>query len=279
MFGDTHSRVRRALPASMVAFTLIALGACADADTAAEDQADAAEMAADAGYDTGDDHGGSWSYAGDTGPAQWGTLSDEYATCASGTAQSPINIQMADLESADLPPLEFGYGSATLRVEDGGHGMKATPTAEQRLTIDGEVYTLQQFHVHAPSEHTVDGESYPLEVHFVHENAAGQLAVVGLMAESGEPASAFAPFVTAMSSGSDDARATTSIADLLPDDLEYVTYPGSLTTPPCSEGVRWIVLTTPVQLSAAQVATLAGGHGATNRPTQALEGRTVRLEN
>ena len=248
---------------ALAPFALLACGAPDTSDTEPEETT----------VDTPEAETAAWSYSGDTGPAEWATLSEEYAVCAEGSEQSPIDIPGA-APSADLPPLSFGYTAATARIEDADYGILVTPETSLELSIGEDRYTLLQFHAHDPSEHTIDGDSYPLEIHFVHRNDAGELAVVGVMIEEGESNPSYGPVVEGVETRG--ATATVEFAQLLPEQLDYFTYDGSLTTPPCSEGVRWIVLANPVEIGAEQLAALVEGHGATNRPVQPLEGRTVR---
>ena len=253
------------LTMALAPFALVACGAQPEAaDTETEETTAVAS----------DDEAVTWSYSGETGPAEWATLSEEYAACAVGSEQSPIDIPGETAQNAELPALSFDYGAASARIEDGGHGVLVTPETSLGLTIGDDRYSLLQFHAHDPSEHTIDGRSYPLEIHFVHQNEAGQLAVVGVMIEEGEADPAFGPVIEGLQA--DGATATVEFAQLLPERLDYFTYDGSLTTPPCSEGVRWIVLAEPIQIGAEQLAALSEGHGATNRPVQPLEGRIVR---
>ena len=218
----------------------------------------------------------SWRYEGTSGPAAWGTISEEFATCSAGQEQSPIDIDTATAEQGELPALAFEYGASTLKVEDTGHGFKGTPGEEHTLHVGDDTYKLLQFHAHTPSEHTVDGEHYPMEVHFVHQNDAGELAVVGVMIDSGNENAAYDPFTASV--GASSGEATIDALDAkLPTNRSYFTYPGSLTTPPCSEGVRWIVLREPVSMSEAQIAPFAAAYEMTNRPVQELHGRMVRV--
>lgn len=216
-----------------------------------------------------------WGYEGEAGPENWDEISEDYATCETGTEQSPIALQTSAAEEADLPALTFDYGQASLDIEDLGLGYKATPEGTHTLTIEDQTYELLQFHAHTPSEHTLDGESYPMEVHFVHQNDAGELAVVGVMIEDGMQNDAYAPVVEAVQG--DMGADVQNLAALLPENADYFTYDGSLTTPPCSEGVRWIVMEEPISFSSEQLDAFEGIHGETNRPVQPLEGRTVRV--
>lgn len=216
----------------------------------------------------------SWSYEGATGPAAWGSLDGAFGECSGGVEQSPVALVEDDAQSEVLPALSFSYGEATLDVVDSGHGFTATPSGENMLMVGEDTYSLLQFHAHTPSEHTLNGESFPMAVHFVHQNDAGDLAVVGVLIQSGEANATYDAY-TAQSGGA--AGSAVALIDMLPSDYSYMTYPGSLTTPPCSEGVRWIVLKESITLSPEQIEVFASAHGVTNRPVQPLGERTVRL--
>lgn len=217
----------------------------------------------------------SWGYGAEGGPADWGLMNEEYAACAHGTEQSPINITPSSAESTDLAALDFDWSGGELMMEDTGLGFKATPSGDHTLTIGEDTYRLLQFHAHTPSEHTLDGKSFPMEIHFVHQNDAGELAVVGVMIESGSMNADYASTVSA-ATAMGGAFNVENLISLLPETYGYFTYPGSLTTPPCSEGVRWIVLKQPITLGADQIAAFANAHGVTNRPVQPVGSRTLQ---
>jgi len=179
--------------------------------------------------------------------------------------------------SMDLPDLSLMYSEGAFSISDTGHGFNVTPTGSNTLMIGDQAYTLLQFHAHTPSEHTLDGRSFPMEVHFVHQNEAGQLAVVGVMIEQVDGDSPYAPVATAISSDAGSVAAL-DVRSLLPESLGYFQYPGSLTTPPCSEGVAWNVLAQPVGMTAEQIAVFANAHGVTNRPVQPLGERMIHSE-
>jgi carbonic anhydrase len=252
------------LPAILLIIPL-ALIACSDRQQAENAHNDEHEA----------DHAPTWSYAGDTGPAHWGQLGDANATCGSGKQQSPINVPAGLNQDAALAALSFEFGASNLHIADTGHGIQAIPDDPQSIAIGADRYGLLQFHVHTPSEHTLAGRSFPMEVHFVHQATDGGLAVVGLLIEEGGQNGAFQPVVDAFSAA-EGTISLESLAALLPSDKAYFTYPGSLTTPACTEGLRWILLKAPVSLSAEQISVFAGDHGPTNRPVQPLNGRTVR---
>lgn len=216
-----------------------------------------------------------WSYAGETGPEAWGALSGEFEACAAGMEQSPIALQTAAAARSDLSPLDLEYVDGAFTVSATDHGFVATPAADGYLGIGADRYRLLQFHLHTPSEHTLDGVSYPAEIHYVHQNEAGQLAVVGVMVEEGPASTAMEGFVEAVRQGGSDFEVSADA--LFPEERGYFTYAGSLTTPPCSEGVRWQVLAEPITMSAEQIAALTEAHGTSNRPVQPLADRELRV--
>lgn len=227
--------------------------------------------------DTEDVYGDAeWGYSGDIGPENWADLSAAYAACA-GSTQSPIDL--TDATEASDGALELNYSSADARLVDTGHSVQANLTEGNAITLDGNAFNLLQLHFHAPSEHTIDGASFPSEVHFVHQSADGELAVIGVMLEEGE-ANPLLDGLWAQMPDEDDAQAdamTVQLADLLPDDRSYYRYDGSLTTPPCSPGVNWIVMRTPITMSTEQLEALRERHDGNARPVQPLNDRTLRL--
>lgn len=220
-----------------------------------------------------------WEYEGSAGPDAWGSLSAEYSACGEGRAQSPIDLGVA--VATDSPDLVVDYRSGAVTIVDNGHTVQANvDEAESTVAVDGDVYSLTQMHFHAPSEHTIDGEFAAAEVHFVHKSDAGDLAVIGvLLMETSERNEAWAAYTDAADSA--DSEGVAAVIDwpaLLPDDAATIRYSGSLTTPPCSEGVRWMVMATPVQVAAEQVAALTAIHSGNHRPVQALNDREVLFD-
>lgn len=273
-------RPTRTLTSVAYLFLVLALTACQPAaDTVQE--ADETPAAPDAGeaHDDSSDDPAHWSYEGDTGPLNWATLDDDWAICSSGTEQSPVDL--AGVEDADLPDLVMSYLPTPLAVQHKGHTIQVEYQGGGSLTAGERLFTLRQFHFHTPSEHTVDGGSLPLELHLVHQDAAGHLAVVGVHFEEGEAHPALetltlslpAPYAETIVEG-----ATINASDLLPADRTFVTYRGSLTTPPCDESVTWFVMTETQTASADQLARLAAAIPGTNRPVQPLEGRTLERD-
>lgn len=219
-----------------------------------------------------------WEYEGKSGPAYWGKLHADYATCGVGRKQSPIDITATVKEK--LAPIEFSYQPSALRIVNNGHTVQVNYADGSSIKVGADSYQLVQFHVHTPSEEQVNGKDYDMVVHFVHKNTAGQLAVVGLLFEKGPDNAALAPIVANLpkQAGPEQGVAGVSVdaAKLLPASKGYYTFEGSLTTPPCSEGVRWLVLKTPVSASAAQLAAIEAVVHHNARPVQPLHGRVVR---
>ena len=225
-----------------------------------------------------------WSYQGETGPSFWGSLDPEYALCGTGVAQSPIDVPAATQAAPD-PAFVTAWADGPITVADNGHALVVTPTTTNTTTFGTVSWPLAQFHFHAPSEHTVGGVHFPLEIHFVHEDAAGKHAVLGVLVSEGAENAAMTQLAVALSfTPPGAARAvftpTLDPTGLLPvaetaDQRAMWVYDGSLTTPPCTEGVAWHVMQTPITFSRAQIDTVAAYHDGNNRPPQALGTRTI----
>ncbi len=195
-----------------------------------------------------------WSYSGNRGPGNWGYITGDYATCAVGAQQSPIDITGAI--SAGIDPLKLDWKTSSADVVNNGHTIQIDIPPGSTLEHGGETYELLQFHFHAPGEHTIDGKVFPMEIHFVHRNAQTRmLAVLGLMVETGGDNGPFSQLTSIFPSkaGEKLALKTANASMLLPKDRAYYTYEGSLTTPPCSEIVTWLVLKTPLVVAERDV--------------------------
>jgi carbonic anhydrase len=228
-----------------------------------------------------------WSYEGADGPEHWSTLAPQFAVCSTGLRQSPIDIP-ATSRPAPFGSGQLAYGETRLNVVNNGHTLQVNYDAGSALLLDGERYNLRQFHFHAPSEHLLAGHAYPMEAHFVHRAPTGELAVVGVMLFGGndEDPMAFGPdasngLVDMLLERMPATPAKTTRAkpstwrSLLPGSRRYLTYRGSLTTPACDEGVRWLVMAQPVIVGASQVDRFKAVFGANVRPVQPLNGRQV----
>lgn len=218
---------------------------------------------------------GSWGYSSENGPEHWGHVS---TTCSEGKNQSPVDIRSTQLVDAQLQPLEFHYQGKVANVVNNGHTVQVNITGDNTLTLDGQVFELKQFHFHTPSENTFNGKHAPLEAHFVHANVNGELAVVAVMFKSGEREDSVLAEILHTLPAADqtiDIKSDLALANLLPRVKTYYRYNGSLTTPPCSEGVRWIVLTDPQFIIQGQLENLSKTMGHNARPTQDLNARLL----
>ncbi len=224
-------------------------------------------------------HAPHWSYEGEEGPEHWGELSEDFSMCSEGWNQSPINL-VNDVH-ANLPELKFEYYSSLVDEINNGHSIQQNikPGSFVRIPERGLSYELKQFHFHSPSEHTVDGKSFAMEIHFVHSDENGELAVVGVLIDEGEEHPVLSQLWAFMPENPGDTNQKPigiEETNLLPPTREYYAYSGSLTTPPCTEGVSWVVLKTPIHASAEQIATFKNRVGqATNRPVQPIHARMI----
>jgi carbonic anhydrase len=219
-----------------------------------------------------------WSYGGDTNPTQWGQISPDFAQCDVGRSQSPINI--THTVKGKPAEIAFNYQSAPLVVLNNGHTIQVNYAPGSSVTINGEEFALLQFHFHTPSEHTLKGKAAAMELHLVHRNATGQLAVVGVMMESGAANPLIEQIwqhIPAIGKTNTVKNVSITPAPLLPGSKAYYSYAGSLTTPPCSEGVKWNVMVEPITVSEAQISAFTNLYQVDARPVQATHGRMVEL--
>ncbi len=220
-----------------------------------------------------------WAYTGHGGPAEWAELDKTFTTCKLGKLQSPIDIRGA--KAADLPAIKFDYRPSPLKVIDNGHSIQVSYAPGSWIDVGGTRYELQQFHFHKPSEEKIDGKSHDMVVHLVHKSAEGKLAVVAVLLDKGGAN----PTIDAIwknlpkEKGKETLAANVSVdaSKLLPGDKGYYTFQGSLTTPPCSEDVRWFVLKTPVKIADDEIAAFGKIYPLNARPTQPLNGRAIQM--
>lgn len=221
-----------------------------------------------------------WSYEGRGGPAAWSALKPEFAKCSNGSRQSPIDIQGGI--RVDLEPVQFDYKPSAFRVLDNGHTVQVNVAPGNSIEVGGRRFELVQFHFHRPSEERVDGKQFDMVAHLVHKDLEGRLAVVAVLLERGSAHAAVQSVWNnlPLEKGEEQAaRATLNVADLLPVDRSYFTYMGSLTTPPCSEGVLWMVMKAPVPISSSQIDIFAHLYPMNARPIQASAGRLIKQSN
>lgn len=218
-----------------------------------------------------------WKYEGKQGSAHWAELSEKFGLCATGVNQSPINI--TSVIEADLPPLIVNYHSSQVSEDNNGHTIQANIKGNNTFTNDAGTFDLLQFHFHAPSENTIKGKPFPLEAHFVHSDQNGRLAVIGVMFELGKENSELKKLWDKMpetSHSKDTLIKELSAIKLLPEEKSYYRFNGSLTTPPCTEGVRWFVLKDTVEASQYQIDKFRQVMGTdTNRPLQPINARVI----
>lgn len=217
-----------------------------------------------------------WGYEGAHGPEHWGSLDPAFAVCGNGREQSPIDLTGA--EPGELSEIGFDYAPSPISIGNNGHSIQVDYQAGSGIVLDGTRYELVQFHFHHRSEHTVDGADFPLEMHLVHAGADGALAVVGVFLDEGGANEALAPVFGQMPGEAGPPAVvpgTVDAAALLPGRRTTWRYPGSLTTPPCSEGVSWLVMTEPVTASRGQVEAFRALFPVNNRPVQPLNGRRL----
>ena len=219
-----------------------------------------------------------WTYDGESGAGRWGELDPSFAVCAEGVQQSPVDLAGPILAGAGT--LDIQWQPAEAHVADNGHTIQVDVAEGSSITLEGRHFSLLQFHFHLPSEHAVDGGGFPMEVHFVHQAEEGDLAVVGVFMGTGESHSAIESIWGAIP-GSGEPSAILPELDprtLLPEEAGYFRYAGSLTTPPCSEVVSWVVMTEPISVSPAQAEAFAARHPMNARPVQALNRRFILLQ-
>jgi carbonic anhydrase len=224
----------------------------------------------------GADHAPHWGYGGEHGPEQWGGMEAAFSSCKLGKEQSPIDIRNA--KKSALPPLDFKYTNSNAEIVNNGHTIQVNLADGGALNLDGVPYKLVQFHFHAPSEEKINGKAYSMVAHLVHQSAEGKLAVVAVLVTEGRANAALDPVFKNMpqTEGGKKALGTDfNATELLPAQRSYFRYVGSLTTPPCSEGVRWQVLKQPVEVSKGQIAAFRKLYKMNARPVQPLNGRAV----
>ncbi len=221
-----------------------------------------------------------WGYAGEGAPERWAELSPENRQCAIGTRQSPIDIREGI--RVDLEKIQFDYRPSGFAVLDNGHTVQVNVSAGNSLTVMGRRYDLQQFHFHRPSEERINGRQFDMVAHLVHKDPDGRLAVVAVLLERGRDQPLIQTIWNNLPLEKGEplpAQGFIDLTQLLPVDRSYYTYMGSLTTPPCSEGVLWMVMRSPVQVSLNQINIFSRLYPMNARPIQAGAGRLIKESN
>ena len=220
---------------------------------------------------------GHWSYDGAQGPSHWADLNPDFALCRSGHQQSPIDIRNPKV--ADLPPLQVDYKPSALHIIDNGHTIMINYAPGSFLRVDDKQYALKQFHFHRPSEEQVNGKGYDMSLHLVHADEQGNLAVVAVLLQRGGGNALIEELWSDLPKEKDHEeqldKVQINVKALLPSDLRYYTFSGSLTTPPCTEHVTWFVLKQPVAVSGAEIQRFEKLYRHNARPTEPLFDRVV----
>jgi carbonic anhydrase len=217
-----------------------------------------------------------WAYQGDGGPQAWSQMKPEFSLCGSGQRQSPIDIRGG--LAVELEPVRFDYQPSRFAVVDNGHTVQVNVQPGNAIEVGGKRFELVQFHFHRPSEERIDGKQFEMSLHLVHKNEQGHLAVVALLIDKGARQTVLQKVWNNLPLEKNQeaaARAPLELLDLLPDDRRYFTYMGSLTTPPCSEGVQWIVMRQPVTAAPEQIDLFSRIYPMNARPLQAASGRRI----
>lgn len=220
---------------------------------------------------------GPWAYEGPSGPAHWHELNPEFKLCGAGQRQSPIDIREGI--PVELDPIQFDYKVSAFRVIDNGHTVQVNVEPGNRIVVNGRRYELMEFHFHRPSEERLNGRQFEMVAHLVHKDLEGKLAIVAVLIEEGKGH----PIVQQVWNNLPLEKRTEQaglqgidLLQLLPEDRRYVTYMGSLSTPPCTEGVLWMVMKRPVSVSAQQISIFSRLYPMNARPVQALGDRLIK---
>lgn len=219
-----------------------------------------------------------WSYSGKNGPENWGNISKQYSLCKEGSNQSPVNI--SGFKQTNLPKINVEYKNSPLQVSNNGHTIQVNYNAGSYINVGGQKYALKQIQFHTPSEHTIQGKNSPIELHLVHKNQQGQISVVAVMVEQGKENSELQKILNNAPKKPGQQVSYNNIQvnakNLVPQNQQYFSYNGSLTTPPCSEQVQWFVYKQPIQASKQQINEFKEVYQYNARPQQPLKGRQIQ---
>lgn len=224
--------------------------------------------------------GHDWAYGGATGPEHWGDLRPEFAACSRGGRQSPIDIRAG--VRVDLEPIVFDYRASAFRVLDNGHTIEVRVGGANSIEVQGRRFDLVQFHFHRPSEERIDGRQFDMVAHLVHRDPEGRLAVVAVLLDRGSAHPLVQSVWNHLPLDKNDEVAASPLLDLshlLPADRRYYAFMGSLTTPPCTEGVLWLVMQQPVPIAVEQVNVFSRLYPMNARPVQPTAGRLIKQSN
>jgi carbonic anhydrase len=237
-----------------------------------------AALVACAGVSSAEDRPPHWRYSGAAGPARWGDMTPGFAACKTGKMQSPIDIK--GTTPGDLPPITFAYKAAPLKIVDNGHTIQVNVPPGSSIGVGDKSYELVQFHFHRPSEERINGKAADMDVHLVHRGPDGKLAVVAVLLKKSKAHPLIETLWIHLPADKEKEHAVGGVSidpsALIPADHGYYTFAGSLTTPPCTEGVTWYVLKSPAEVSAAEVTRFGKLYRRNARPVQPLNDRVIQ---
>lgn len=224
-----------------------------------------------------------WGYVGDIAPENWGQLSSEFMACSSGMAQSPINIEsnikgdLPEIQRLGISLIAFNYQDSPLKILNDGHTIQVKYAPGSNIILDGQLYELKQFHFHHPSEHTINSQGFDMEIHLVHQNPLGSLAVLSVLIKEGAESKALQAFWQELPQSRQEKNLSLKFnaEQLLPVNRSFYSYKGSLTTPPCSEIVNWVIFDEPIQVSRQQIEQFTQVISDNARPIQAVNRRLL----
>ncbi|CDQ20152.1 carbonic anhydrase [Halobacillus karajensis] len=223
-----------------------------------------------------------WSYKGETGPGHWGELDPANKTCADGSEQSPINIEFSQLKADEqIKNIHIQYEPTPFSILNNGHTVLANPSTDSNhMVVEGHKYQLAQFHFHTPSEHQFNGVHFDMELHLVHKDANGEIAVLGVMIKEGKENEEFASIWGELpdeeTSEERQLKGKIDLEAILPQNQTSLHYSGSLTTPPCTEDVKWVIFKQPIEMSKDQIQAFQQIFPDNHRPVHPLNDRTVK---
>ena len=221
-----------------------------------------------------------WGYSGSEGPKYWGELSAEFSTCKNGKNQSPIDLRDAKaVGTQGLADLDIRYRDVPLKIENNGHSIQVNYPLGSYIKVGGKRYELLQYHFHTPSEHMKEGFNYPMEMHIVHRDGDGNFAVIGVIFQEGEENEYLNTLLNVLPKKTAKQKIYSALsvnpAYFIPANTEFYKYSGSLTTPPCTEGVYWMVFKQPITASAEQIQQMNEVMGENARPVNPVNSRTI----
>ncbi len=218
-----------------------------------------------------------WCYSGNEGPEHWGNLDPAFTSCSEGKNQSPIDL--TGMIEGELAPITVSYQAGGNEILNNGHTIQVNYAPGSTIKVNEQQFELKQFHFHSPSENKIEGESFPMEAHFVHADKDGNLAVIALMFKAGNKNTELGKAWSQMPGHSGNKNALIKSVDanaLLPQNRDYYRFNGSLTTPPCSEGVLWLVIKESASASKEQIQKFSHTmHHPNNRPVQPVNARMI----